>query len=151
MRIRAALRDEIAALSNLCCRSKAHWGYNDAFMALSRDALTVSASHVEAGDVWVAEVSGAVAGVVSLSATEDQGAVDLDKMFVDPAHMRLGVGRVLMEFAIAEARRRGFKRLRILADPNAAPFYERMGAVFLRHAPSDAIPGRTLPLYEMVL
>ena len=36
----------------------------------------------------------------------------------------------------------------ILADPNAAPFYERMGARFLRNAPSDAIPGRTLPLYE---
>ena len=36
----------------------------------------------------------------------------------------------------------------ILADPNAAPFYERMGARFVSHAPSDAIPGRTLPLYE---
>jgi len=34
------------------------------------------------------------------------------------------------------------------ADPNAAPFYERMGARFVRNAPSDAIPGRTLPLYE---
>ena len=33
----------------------------------------------------------------------------------------------------------------ILADPNAAAFYERMGARYLRHAPSDAIPGRTLP------
>ena len=36
----------------------------------------------------------------------------------------------------------------ILADPHAAPFYERMGARFVRNAPSDAIPGRTLPLYE---
>ena len=36
----------------------------------------------------------------------------------------------------------------ILADPNAAPFYERMGARFVSQAPSDAIPGRTLPLYE---
>ena len=35
-----------------------------------------------------------------------------------------------------------------LADVNAAPFYERMGARFLRNAPSDAIPGRSLPLYE---
>jgi len=36
----------------------------------------------------------------------------------------------------------------ILADVNAAPFYERMGARFVAHAPSDAIPGRTLPFYE---
>ena len=36
----------------------------------------------------------------------------------------------------------------ITADPHATPFYERMGARFLRNAPSDAIPGRVLPLYE---
>ena len=36
----------------------------------------------------------------------------------------------------------------ILADANAAPFYERMGARFLRNEPSDAIPGRVLPFYE---
>jgi hypothetical protein len=36
----------------------------------------------------------------------------------------------------------------ILADPNAAPFYERMGARLVSQAPSDAIPGRMLPLYE---
>ena len=39
----------------------------------------------------------------------------------------------------------------ILADPNAAAFYQRMGARFLQDAPSDAIPGRTLPLYELDL
>ena len=120
-------------------------------MALSRDALTVSTSQIEAGDMWVAEVNGVVGGVVSLSATDDPSAIDLDKMFVDPAHMRAGVGRVLMEFAIAEARRRGFKKLKILADPNAAPFYERMGAAYLREEASDAIPGRLLPLFELKL
>ena len=31
---------------------------------------------------------------------------------------------------------------------DAAAFYERMGARYLRNAPSDAIPGRTLPFYE---
>ena len=36
----------------------------------------------------------------------------------------------------------------ILADVNAAPFYERMGARFVAHAPSDAIPGRSLLFYE---
>ena len=50
---------------------------------------------------------------------------------------------------VAEAARSlGARRMTILADPNAAPFYERMGARFVRNAPSDAIPGRTLPLYE---
>jgi hypothetical protein len=38
-----------------------------------------------------------------------------------------------------------------LADPNAAGFYERSGAVRVGEAPSDAVPGRRLPLYEIRL
>jgi hypothetical protein len=41
--------------------------------------------------------------------------------------------------------------LAILSDPNAAPFYERMGAVPAGDAPSDAIPGRRLPLLHLDL
>jgi hypothetical protein len=42
-------------------------------------------------------------------------------------------------------------RLTILADPNAAGFDERNGAVRIGEAPSDAVPGRLLPLYEIRL
>ena len=56
-----------------------------------------------------------------------------------------------MLHAIDEARRRGAKRLTILADPYAAAFYERHGARPVGEAPSDAIPGRLLPLYEVAL
>jgi hypothetical protein len=50
--------------------------------------------------------------------------------------------------AVELARRLGYRRMTILADVNAAHFYERMGARFVSHRPSDAIPGRTLPFYE---
>jgi hypothetical protein len=36
-------------------------------------------------------------------------------------------------------------------DPNAAGFYERNGAVRIGEAPSDAVAGRLLPLYEVRL
>jgi hypothetical protein len=36
-----------------------------------------------------------------------------------------------------------------LADPNAARFYERSGAVRIGKPPSDAVPGRLLPPYEI--
>jgi hypothetical protein len=39
----------------------------------------------------------------------------------------------------------------ILADPSAAAFYERHVARPVGEAPSDAIPGRSLPLYEIML
>lgn len=151
IRLRGALAVEAAALSTLCYRSKAVWGYDEAFMALSRTSLEVKPAQIEAGDVWVAEIDGGVAGVVSLAAMDEPHTIELDSLFVDPAHLRSGVGHALLHFAIEEARRRGMERMSILADPNAAGFYERFGATYLRQASSDAIPGRLMPLFELRL
>jgi GNAT superfamily N-acetyltransferase len=102
--------------------------------------------------VWVATAAdGGVAGIVALGPGEEPDTLDLDKLFVEPQRIRTGVGRVLLARAIIEARRRGADRLTILSDPYAAGFYERNGARWIDEAPSDAIPGRSLPLYEIRL
>ena len=150
-RIRPARLEEAEALSSLCKRSKAHWGYDDVFMAQARPSLTVGVAQIEAGNVWVAEVGDALAGMVALAPLSEPGLVDLDKLFIDPAHIGSGVGRTLLNAAINEARRRGYRRMAILADPNAAKFYERMSARYLDERSSDAIPGRLLPYFELTL
>ena len=151
-RIRVARVDEAPALSQLCFRSKAAWGYDEAFMALVRVALKVSPEQISAGNVWVAAgADGEVAGMVALGPSEEPNTLDLDKLFVEPRQIRTGVGRALLAHSMIEARRRGAHRLTILADPYAAGFYERNGGRLIGEAPSDAIPGRSLPLYEVKL
>jgi GNAT superfamily N-acetyltransferase len=148
--VRAARIEEAGALSELCRRSKAVWGYDEAFMSLAREALRVDPAQIAAGDVWVATAAdGSIAGVAVIGPGEQPDALDLEKLFVEPRHIRTGFGRVLFLHAIGEARRRGAKRLTILADPYATAFYERHGARPAGEAPSDAIPGRSLPLYEV--
>jgi len=121
-------------------------------MALARVALEVSPEQIAAGDVWVATAAGgSVAGIVALGSSEQPNTLDLDKLFVEPQRIRTGVGRALIAHAIGEARRRGAQRLTILSDPYAAGFYERTGARLIGEAPSDAIPGRSLPFYEIEL
>jgi len=149
--VRLARPEEAEDLSALCFRSKAHWGYDADFMAQSRASLMVQRAQIEAGDVWVVEVDGKIAGMVALAKLDDPKLIDLDKLFVEPAHIGSGAGRALMEVAIAEARRRGYSRMAILADPHAAKFYERLGAVFMDERASDAIPGRRLPYFELTL
>ena len=149
--IRLARVEEAPALSELCVRSKAAWGYDEAFMALARAVLQVSPEQIAAGDVWVAMADRRVAGMVALGPSEEPDTLDLDKLFVEPQRIRTGVGRALIAHAIDEARRRGATRLTILSDPYAAGFYERNGARRLGEAPSDAIPGRSVPLYEIRL
>jgi GNAT superfamily N-acetyltransferase len=150
--IRPARVEEASSLSDLCFRSKAVWGYDVGFMALMPAALGVAGEDIAAGDVWVATAAdGQIAGVVALAPGDGPGTLDLNKLFIEPCHIRSGVGRALLAHAIAEAQRRGAARLTILADPNAAGFYERNGAVRIGEAPSDAVPGRVLPLYEVRL
>jgi predicted N-acetyltransferase YhbS len=151
-RLRLARIDEAPGLSELCVRSKASWGYDEAFLALARVVLQVNPEQIVAGDVWVATgADGEVAGMVALGPSEQPDTLDLDKLFVEPQRIRSGVGSALVAHAIDEARRRGAKRLTILSDPYAAGFYERNGARLIGQAPSDAIPGRSLPLYEITL
>jgi hypothetical protein len=61
--IRPARVEEAAALSDLCFRSKAVWGYDPEFMALMLAALGVAGEDIAAGDVWVATgADGQIAG-----------------------------------------------------------------------------------------
>jgi len=148
--VRPARSGEGASLSALCVRSKAHWGYDAAFMKMSAAALAVGEDDIAAGRVLVAtDAGGRALGMACV--LPDGETADLDALFVDPPAIGSGAGRALFDASVALARRLGGRRMTILADPHAAPFYERMGARFLRNAPSDAIPGRTLPLYEFDL
>ena len=149
-RIRPAAPAEAAALSALCLRSKAAWGYDAAFLARARALLEVPPAMIIAGDVWVAEEGGGVRGVVALGPGAVQGERELALLFVAPERMRHGIGLALLRHAAAEAARRGATALTILSDPHAAGFYARAGATPAGEAPSDAIPGQMLPLYRLM-
>lgn len=141
LKLRAARIDELAALSALCLRSKAVWGYDRAFMEACRAELTLSP--LALANVQVAERDGEVIGVAEISV--EGGIAVLEKLFVEPALLKSGAGRVLFAWAKAEAAARGAKALVIESDPGAAPFYRRLGARDDGVAPSGSIPGRLLP------
>jgi GNAT superfamily N-acetyltransferase len=148
-RIRAARPDEAATLSALCRRSKAHWGYDAAFMAASARALTIDEAMIAAGRVLVAEDKhSTILGVASVARLDAAGTYDLAHLFVEPRAIGRKVGKALFGAAAELVRRERCVRLMILADPHAAAFYKRMGARTVGDAPSDAIPGRLLPLLE---
>src|SRR6266566_2780788 len=147
--IRPARPGEAAAMTTLCIRSKAHWGYDAGFMRQAEAALTISEAMIEAGRVLVAEShEGTVFGVVAVEAVDGAGRFDLARLFVDPSAIRTGIGQALFAAAVRIAAGEGGKSLSILADPFAEAFYKKLGAVRIGEAPSDAIPGRVLPLLE---
>ena len=104
---------------------------------------------IDAGRVLVAESEdGSILGVAAAEKLDGAGRFDLTLMFVEPTAIRTGIGRRLFAAAVRIAAADGGKILSILADPFAEAFYKKLGAVRIGEAPSDAIPGRTLPLLE---
>ncbi|MFE4449715.1 GNAT family N-acetyltransferase [Streptomyces sp. NPDC056796] len=149
VRVREGRPEEAEALTGLALRSKAHWGYDEAFLAACRDELTVTPGDTAGGRTAVAEEDGRVLGFTALSGEPPEGALGM--MFVEPEAIGRGVGRLLFSHTVAQARRLGFESLTIDADPHAEPFYLAMGAVRTGTTPSGSIPGRELPLLALPL
>ena len=147
--LRSARPEEGPALTELCLRSKAVWGYDDAFMQACRKELTLTPAAIMASQVQVAELDGRLAGVAEVKSGGD--TAQLEKLFVEPAMLRTGTGRRLLDWAKATARAAGATALVIEADPGAAEFYRRMGAVDDGLVPSGSIPGRLIPRLNLRL
>jgi len=73
-------------------------------------ALDLSGLKAPGVTVWSAWRGDAVAGIGALKALGD-GSAEIKSMRTHPDHLRLGVGAAILDRIIAEARRRGLKRL----------------------------------------
>ena len=86
------------------------------------------AALIGAGSVHVLEHRGAPAGMIVLHPRD--GHLFVETVAVAPAHHGLGLGRALMEFAEAQARRRGVAEVRLYTHARMTEnlgFYRRLG------------------------
>ena len=140
---------ELPAISALCLRSKAYWGYDASFMAACVDELTLSVEELGSSEIVVALDDQTIMGMAQIVISG--GEADLQKLFVDPDHMGKGAGRLLMAWTVTAARDGGAETLLIEADPYAEAFYERHGAKRVGEIASGSISGRVLPLMRLDL
>lgn len=136
--IRPARAEEAAALHALVQAAYARWVPVVGGRPLPMD--DDYAARIAAGEAWVAEIGGALAGLVVLE--EADGFLLLDNVAVVAAHEGTGLGRALIAFAEAEAARRGFAELRLYTNAKMArniALYERLG--FARLHTEEIRPG----------
>jgi GNAT superfamily N-acetyltransferase len=136
--------DELPALSDMCARSKASWNYDETMLDAFRNELTLTADDLESDAIIVAEDRRGIAGLAELSLAADK-TCHLDKLFVEPTRLGEGTGKMLYVWACRYAQGLGATEMVIEADPDAAPFYQYMGAEPAGVAESGSIPGRYLP------
>ncbi len=142
--IRRAARHDTAALSALALRSKAHWGYDQAFMEACRDELEVTPETLAKGETWLCEDdTGLAIGFFDVRA--EDGIAEVYALFVSPELIGSGVGGALWQKLESLANSMQLASIGIDSDPQALGFYQRMGATVVGEAPSGSIPGRSLP------
>lgn len=74
----------------------------------------------------MAEADGEIRGFYALIVSGDRA--ELEHMWVTPASIGTGIGKELFLDAMERAAALEVRGVEIVADPNAAGFYERMGA-----------------------
>lgn len=143
---------EADILSDLGMRSKAYWGYSRDFLDACREEMTVTEASVSAAetDYLAAERGGELIGYCATRQVQAQ-LYELEALFVDPAHIRQGVGSALLQQAKRRIAAQGGNALLIQSDPQAAEFYLTAGGVACGTRASASIDGRALPLYRIDL
>jgi Acetyltransferase (GNAT) family len=91
--LRPAVPDDADILTALAMRSKAYWGYDDAFMKACVAELTITPARIEDEDMTVAEADGVIAGMVVLAPGDREDVRELEDMFVDTPFIGSGLGR----------------------------------------------------------
>lgn len=133
MRIRDANAGEAPVLEALQRRSSDVWEQYRRQLAAHPEAIELPASFIDSGWVRVAIADDDTAIGFSVVIPSQNGACELDGLFVEPDRMHSGVGRALVEDAVARASTTGGACLEVTAGP-AQPFYERVGFAVIGYA-----------------
>ncbi len=127
MTIRRALPEEATTLTQIALDAKRHWGYPEHWIKHWESDLTVSSDFIRDNHVYVAENDGEIRGFYALCVHSDKA--ELEHMWVTPACIGMGIGKELFLDAMERAAALSIRDVELSADPNAAGFYKRMGAV----------------------
>lgn len=123
--VRTAVADDVAVLQGVLRRA-ALANAGDRELLLARpELLEWSGETISGGRVRVAVEDGTVAGFATTVPVE--GGLELEDLFVEPARMRHGVGRRLVEDLLDTARTEGVERVWVTANPHAMAFYTAVG------------------------
>ena len=150
MPFRRATNQDLATLSAIAQRSKAHWGYPAAWLDAWRASLTLRPADLERFRIELLDEQGVV-GFIAVRPSKPHA--ELEHLWLLPAAHGRGYGRTLVEHACALAREAGARTLQIDSDPYAEPFYRHMGARMIGKTPAAMAeaPERYLPRLEIAL
>lgn len=160
-RVRLSTPADHAAVDQLLARSYPQLLKKDYLPSVRVTAIPIisraNPTLLKSGSYYVVEQDGRILGAggwTHAAPTRSRGRAGeghVRHVATDPAVVRQGVGRALMEAVLNHAREQGVVRLNCLSTLTAVPFYSALGFVERRRLDVPLAPGIEFPAVEMDL
>ena len=133
-------------LTQIALKSKAFWDYSEIQLKNWTEDLTVSEKMIQEMMVYKFISESKIVGFYILNQPKEN-TIELEFLFVLPSFIGKGIGNQLIHHAFKKAVSLHCKKMTLLADPNAVPFYESKGFVIIDKKESTIV-GRFLPVMQ---
>lgn len=143
--IKASAEDHLT-LSEIAFEAKSYWGYPAEWLELWRPDITISPELIIENDSWKIVLDKQIIGFTIIIGNADE-TFEIEHCWVRPEHIGKGYGGKLLKHALSQPLY-AQKLFSVLADPNAVPFYQKLGFKTIREIPGKP-EGRMLPWMEM--
>jgi len=137
--LRFATDHDIGTINELIKSSKSYWHYSPEYLSKSFAILQIDSKYLRENHCRTISVSDEISCFFAIKGFKNTW--ELEHLWVLPNVMRQGLGRLAFQESIGIVSRFGAKNLRILPDPGAKTFYQRMGAIYSGKTFQSRIPG----------
>lgn len=137
--------EDAALLTATAYTSKKFWGYSDELMELWKEDLSISSEYIVNHKVVKVFEQETFAGFFAIKI--EDGNAELDHLWLDPIHIKRNFGRQIFEYLIRYLVSIEIHEMKLIAEPNAKGFYDKMGGKIIGEFQSK-ISGRMLDIYE---
>lgn len=142
--VKATIEDA-DTLTSIAFLSKKHWNYPNEWMELWRKDLIISPEIIKENDAYKITSNNDIIGFIIIS--EQVKFTEILHCWITPSYIGQGLGSLLLAHVFELQKFKG-KVFEVTADPNAVPFYQKIGSLEFDQQPSMPL-GRSLPIMRM--
>lgn len=148
--VKNAVLSDLEKINTLLRQSKSHWGYDNDFLDRFMEKLGITQAYLQKHSIQLFYINDQLAGFFNFSFNAE-GLFELDNFFLHPDYIGKGIGRKLWNACCQEAKKQNQNQFIIWIDPNAEPFYIKMGCQKIGVRQSPMMPNRYPPILKFIL